>query len=166
MTNSVFRILMSIALLLALPACGLRPYYSTKYSDTQSIELNKIEPAPAASIYGAEYYDVLLQILMPQGPSEYLLYTDLSFSKELAILQPNSDVLREDAIVNVRYRLVKKNNLQEVTSGHFRRNISYSTTFAAYPNEVRNNDSSMQLAKSVAHEVRNRLVLYFSTLSR
>ncbi len=166
MITAIFRTLISIILLLVISSCDLKPYYSTKYLDKSYVELNKVEPVPLDSIYGAEYYDILLQILMPQGKSEFLLYTNLVFSKELSILQPNSDVLREDAVVNVSYRLVRKHDMQEMTSGYFRRNISYSTSFSAYANEVRNNDSSLQLAKSVAHEVRNRLVLYFSTLSQ
>lgn len=160
-----YRACIGVILLLMLSSCGLQPYYSTKYTGKSSVELNKVEPVPVDDIYGAEYYDVLLQVLMPQGESKYLLYSTLVFSKELSILQPNSDVLREDAIVNVSYKLVRKSDLQEMVSGSFRRNLSYSTTFAAYANEVRNNDSSLQLAKSVAAEVRNRLVLYFSTLS-
>lgn len=153
----IFIILISIS----FSSCSLKAFYD---KDNILVEkLSLIEPDAIDSIYGAEYYDAIMRLLRPGSETKYKLITKLTYGKAVAVLQPNSDVIRERIVLKTEYILKDKMTDKEITSGHFTRSLSYSSSFAPYPNTVKDDDTHIILARGAAEEIRNRLMLYFAS---
>lgn len=147
-------------ILTTLCSCGFKPLHSNLKSE-YSHHLENIYIEPLDSISGSEYYEAISNILPNCKEPKYSLITQLSFEKDISVLLPNSDVIHEEITARAHYRLVRKDDGKELTSGKTKKSLSYSTTFAPYTNNVRSEDATIKLSRSLAEEVRNRLLFYF-----
>lgn len=141
-------------------SCSFKPL-SNAQKAKYNHNLSKIHIEPINTIAGSEYYEVLSDLLNPSSNTEYVLITTLNFTKGIAVLLPNSDVSHEKIIALVNYRLVSTETGKEITSGNITKSLSYSTTFAPYVSNARAEDATLNLARNIAEEVRNRLLFYF-----
>ncbi len=153
------RIILMMATLFVLSACGFKPVYKTTDNKTYEL-LQKIELAPPCTIEGAEFYNQLKNIIPPPLHTEYILESKLQFSQDFSIIQRNSDVLREIITLKVSYILREKMTDKTITSGKFTRLSSYNTSFSTYENLNKNQQTLTNLAIISAEEVRNRIILY------
>ena len=153
------RVILIVATLFVLSACGFKPVYKTTDSKTYEL-LQKIELAPPYTIEGAEFYNQLKNIIPPSLHADYILESKLQFAQDFSIIQKNSDVLREIIILKVSYTLKEKITDKTITSGKFTRLSSYNTSFSTYENLNRNQQTLTNLAIISAEEVRNRIILY------
>lgn len=155
-----FKLSLGIFLLLSISGCGFKPLYgNTNLSN--SYYLNQIEIQPIESIEGIEFYNRMISILPSKVGSKFLLNVSLIYSSEHGIIQKNSDIIRENLKLYVRYSLINKDTNKTLTTGEFRRISSYSTIFVPYSNTSKNQDSAKNLATSAAEEIRTRLILFF-----
>jgi LPS-assembly lipoprotein len=150
-----------IFLLFFVSGCGFRPLYGNEESSKSLRHLSQIEIQPIASIEGVEFYNRMSSILPSKTDSKFLLITSLIYSAEHGIIQKNSDIIRENLKLLVRYSLINQDTGKTLTSGEFRRISSYSTIFVPYSNTVKSQDSAKNLATSAAEEIRTRLILFF-----
>ena len=148
-----------VFLLFFLTSCGFRPIYRAENSTTHEF-LGNIEISPISSVNGANFYNHLENILPHGNRIKYLLTSNITFLKDISIIQKNSDILREIITVKVTYTLTDKKTGKTITSGKFSRLASFNTTFSPYSNLVKQQDIQKNLAVMSAEEVRNRIMLY------
>lgn len=161
MQRHLVKIFPFIIICLCFSGCGLKPFYSIE-SFPSSTELRTVSPEPMNSIFGAEYYERIHQLLAPEAPAKYKLKTHFSYSSSFSVILQNSDVVRDRITLVTSYSLYDISSGKILDSGKFSRSLSYSTTFAPYSNTVLQHDTSVKLARYAAEEVHNRLVMYFA----
>jgi len=153
-------IILIMATLLVISACGFKPVYKTTDNKTYEL-LQKIELAPPCTLEGAEFYNQLKNIIPPTSlHANYILESKLQFTQDFSIIQRNSDVLREIVTLKVSYTLKEKMTGKTITSGKFTRLSSHNTSFSPYENLNKNQQTLTNLAIISAEEVRNRIILY------
>ena len=150
--------LLLVFLLFFLTSCGFRPVYRSE--DTTRKFLEHIEISPITSVNGADFYNHLKNILPYGNEIKYILTNNITFIKDISIIQENSDILREIITVRVTYTLIDKGTGKIITSGKFSRLSSFNTTFSPYSNLVKQQDIQRNLAMISAEEVRNRIMLF------
>jgi LPS-assembly lipoprotein len=150
-----------IFLTFLISGCGFKPLYGKEVNSKSLRYLSQIEISPIQSIEGVEFYNRMSSILPSNTGSKFLLTVSLTYSSEHGIIQKNSDIIRENLKLHVRYSLISQDTRRTLTSGEFRRISSYSTIFVPYSNTVRSQDSAKNLAASAAEEIRTRLILFF-----
>ena len=146
--------------LLTLSACGFTPVYS-KESITYN-PLYGIEVAPISTPEGAEFYHYLTTLMPSRGNIKYRLNVSFTYSFSPIAIQKNSDIIRENIIQYIQYKLVDAKTNNVVTGGTFKHMTSYNSSFSPYGSDVEKNFNSTNLTKFSAEEIRRRLILYFT----
>ena len=79
-------IILIMATLLVISACGFKPVYKTTDNKTYEL-LQKIELAPPCTIEGAEFYNQLKNIIPPTSlHANYILESKLQFTQDFSII--------------------------------------------------------------------------------
>ncbi len=145
---------------LFIASCSYKKNYIA--NDFVRSELSKIEILEGQDIIAAEYYDSLSKLLKNNPLNiKYSIETRFSIRKNHALLLEDAEILRQRNIVEVSYILTDKSSGKVLLQENFRKNITYNISSLPYVNTVRDEDSSIKLASSVATEIYNRLILFF-----
>lgn len=161
MLYTYIKLVLLILLALTQVSCGFRPAYKVNNINLES--LAQIEVTPVSNIEGASFYEHIKSIFPHQKSSKYILNTTIGFARSYNIIQSNSDILRETQNITVSYQLVDKQSLKVLTQGSFTKMSSYSVNFSLYSNAILRQESAVILAENAAEEIRNRLIMFFST---
>ena len=148
-----------ICFLFSLASCGFSPVYKENDNHTKQF-LENIEITPLDSIEGADFYNHLKNILPHGNQAKYILTTNYAFTKNISIIQKNSDISRESITIKVTYTLKDKLTDNNIITEQFSRFASFNTTASPYSNNVNQQDIQKNLAIMSAEEVRNRLMLF------
>lgn len=92
---------------------------------------------------------------------KYILEVSFTEEKQPLILQENSDILRENIEILTKYSLLEKKSGKKIHHGKFRLVSSYNTLFSPYSTHLEENDACIYLYRSVAEELRLKLISYF-----
>ncbi len=152
-----------ILFLLLCSSCNLRPVYSNFYNAQILNQLNIIEIEPVQSIHGAQFC-YHLSTLLPKSTTikaKYLLKVSFTSVTFPAIIQKNSDLLRETVVQTVSYKLIDIISNRVLTSGQFKNVTSYDTASLPYRDYMNRETSLEHLVKQAADMLQSRLILYF-----
>lgn len=163
MNSQGTKLLFLICLIGILQSCGFKPAYQKGERITA---LSSVQVAPQNTVYGAEYYSHLKNIISSHPPYNYTLEGKLTFSKDYDIIQKNSDVLRELLTLKTEYVLKNIHTGKIELSGQFSRFVSYNTTFSPYSTTVEADNLNNSLSIIAAEETRDRLILFFTRKSQ
>jgi len=154
-------------LIICLSSCGFRPLYGD-YGKIEDVakNLHEIEIESISSIEGTDFYNHMQNLIQNSSGSKYLLKVSLSYSSVPSIIQKNAEILRETESLKTTYRLIEKDSDKVLTSGSFSKISSYSTTFSPYSNSTLKQTTRSDLARVVAEDIRNRLVLFFNSKNK
>ena len=159
-------IFICIIILLNLQSCGFYPVYSNRNDPYIKEKLSSIKVESINSIYGSEFYHRMKNILPPQKNEQLTLKVSLNYTKTSVIIQTNSDVLTNQDKLTAKYKLTDTKTEEEVTSGYIVKYSSYSSAFAAYPNDVQQDKIRRNLAIAVADDIHTKFILYFQNLKK
>lgn len=163
MNSQGIKLLLFICLIGILQSCGFTPAYQ---KGDRITALSSVQVAPQSTVYGAEYYSCLKNIISSNPPYNYTLESKLTFSKDYDIIQKNSDVLRELLTIKTEYTLRNIHTGKIELSGQFSRFVSYNTTFSPYSTTVEADNLNNSLSIVAAEETRDRLIIFFARKSQ
>lgn len=159
--------LLTLALPLALGACGFHPLYATNPGSGDPAlreELASISIDPLRDRQGQEIHNALIKTITPAGPPDhprYHLLVAYSVQENQAALASDETATRDVMRFNILYRLYEGPTI--VTTGTFPQIFSYNFLQEHYANVSAQEDIRERVSDQVALEVRNRLAIYFNT---
>ena len=168
MSLSKFRLSFVAALVLAglgLSACGYTPLYGRTGNSAQVVgQLASIEVRPIPDRVGQMMRTELkrrLSINRPQGPAQYQLSVTLSEGiAELAVEQ-SAFATRANLNLSSSFRLVRRSDGLEVTSGTPSSVASYNILSSDFATQTARTDARERAVIGLAQIINQRLAVYF-----
>jgi hypothetical protein len=151
--------------LLCLSSCGFRPLYAKH--NTSSVTNNTLAQIelrePTGSLDNFYLYNSLRDLLAgfdAKLDKPYLLTAHVEFNNSYNMIQPNSDVLRQNIKAIVNYRLTKKDRDLLLISGNFELFASCNSAAFPYSSLLIVQDTYKNLSISAAREILHKISIY------
>jgi LPS-assembly lipoprotein len=158
------KIIKFIALVLLITGCGIRPLYKNDNQTSVNHILGQAEiDMPIGSVNSFYLYNSvndLLSGIKYSKEKKYLLRINLAFKDSYNIIQPNSDILRQNIKAIVKYSFYKKSDDKMLHSGQFELFTSCNTASFPYSSLLIIQDAYKNLSVSAARELLYRISLY------
>ncbi|QMW22863.1 LPS assembly lipoprotein LptE [Sandaracinobacteroides saxicola] len=152
--------LAALALLLALPGCGLTPIYSGGEAGPTATLLSQIEIAPIPDKAGFLMRDRLNQRLKPGGEVRYRLTIALDDRIDGFGVRGDNSIIRERRTLRARYQLTPVGSDKPVLDATAGSDAGIDVVGSEYATVAAETTALERLADTVADQIVARLSLY------
>ena len=159
------RTMVLLVLVTLLYGCGLRPLYLKGKQNPQP-DLTAIEIRPIVDRKGQILRNLLLDQLMPKGPSAhpaYVLYVTVDVSLTNLGIRRNDRATRALMQVTATYSLKRKQDEAQLFSGTSRASSGYDILDSNFATLVAEKDALQHSMETIAQDINLRLSLLFSS---
>jgi len=169
--TSKLKLVLALALVLPLAACGFRPLYGDNGATTSAaVSLATITvEAPETSIGRRLKYDVLDNFNnggeQPLSPAYRLSLLPTSYSQNVAV-QQDASVTRKNFVLVVPYVLISNETGKVVFRSTSRARSSYNRVDSEFANLSAAADAEKRTAETVADDIKTQVSVYFDRLQR
>lgn len=158
-------LLIALALMAPLGACGFSPLYAERGGQSVTDELSQLDVSAPDNELGREIKYSLLDILSSTGnPPVNAPYrvevAPVLYSEDVAI-ERDADVTRKNLALLVPFRLVKTDTKETLLRSTSRSRSSYNRVQSEYANIVAEKDTRERIARAAANDIKLQLSIYF-----
>ena len=151
----------ALALMLALPACGLKPMYAGGSAGAVSTGLRSVQVAPIPERAGWLVRNALVDRLGGEaGNPAYRLEVELDDDLTAFGIRGDAAVTRERRTLRARYRLVDLSNGEVVVDATAGSDAGIDVVSSEYATVAAEQTAQERLAQVIADQMVSRLALY------
>ncbi len=162
---SWFRILVLLALVPSVGACGFRPLYDQRQDAAVTADLAAIQINVIADREGQKLHNFLLDRLNSKGPAAtplYRLRVTLTTDRRSLALRKDETATRVNLTLTAKYLLRDLRTAKVLFEGRSRATNSYNILQSEFATLASLDDATTQAARELSDEIKTRLAIFLS----